>query len=221
MATNAASSAEWSINTVTYSQVGNVALQADVYTATTASSTSTPKPVYLFFHGGCLIFGDRKSFPPVYLLNALVVQRGWTFVSFDYRLLPESTLEDINVDLMAVEKFVLERLNPTLASLHLSAVDLSQVVVGGASAGGYCALQAGHLFTQLKPRAISAVYPMSLTRHDWYGQPHPEARPQTALLPAVIDEAGVDRLLTDKGAPPLAATRWATSSCHALHCTAC
>ena len=104
-------------------------------------------------------------------------------------------------DLLATEQFAVKQLNSTLASLQLPAVDLDQLIVGGASAGGYLALQAGHLFTQLKPRAIVAAYPMTLSRHDWYGQPHPEARPQGAFLPAVIDETAVEQLLTNKGRP--------------------
>ena len=92
-----------------------------------------------------LVIGNRKSFLPERQLQPLVVQRGWTFVSFDYRLLPEATLDDINDDLLAAEQFVLKQLNPTLASLNLPSVDLEQAVVGGASAGGYLALQAGHL----------------------------------------------------------------------------
>jgi len=84
----------------------------------------------------------------------------------------------------------------------LPAVDLSQVVIGGASAGGYCALQAGHLFKQLKLRAVVAVYPITLTRLDWYAQPHSEARPQGSFLPALtIDTAAMEKLLTDKSEP--------------------
>ena len=202
MATSAASTtAGWTIHTVTYGHAADLPLLADVYTSTTASTGSAPKPVYFFFHGGCLIFGDRKTFPPTYLINDLVASRGWTLISFDYRLLPESTLEDINDDLLAIEQFALKQLNPTLASLSLPAVDLSQLVIGGASAGGYLALQAGHLLTQLKPRAVAAMYPMTLSSQHWYGQPHPEARPQGAFLPAVLDEAAVQQLLTNKGKP--------------------
>ena len=207
MSTAAASSTPWSVHTVTYGHAGSLPLLADVYTATATASTteaaasSAPKPVYLFFHGGCLIFGDRRSFPPTYLLRELVAQRGWTLISFDYRLLPESTLEDINADLLTVERFACNQLNPILASLHLPPVDITRAVVGGASAGGYLALQAGHLFTQLRPRAVAAMYPMTLTRVDWYGQPHPDARPQAAFLPADIDVQAVERLVTDRGQP--------------------
>ena len=201
MSATTAPAVGWTVHTVTYGHAGDLPLLADVYTAATPPTDSAPKPVYFFFHGGCLIFGDRKTFPPVYLFNELVVNRGWTLLSFDYRLLPESTLEEINEDLLAVEQFAVKQLNPILASLNLPGVDLSQLVVGGASAGGYLALQAGHLFTQLKPRVLAAAYPMTLSRMDWYGQPHPEARPQGAFLPAVIDEAAVEQLLTNKGKP--------------------
>ena len=191
----------WTVHTVTYGHAADRPLLADIYTATTPtpSADTTPKPVYFFWHGGCLIFGDRTTFPPVYLFHELVVQRGWTFISFDYRLLPESSLEDINADLLSVEQFVLTQLNSTLTSLKLPIVDLNRLILGGASAGGYCALQAGHLFKQLRPRAVAAMYPMTLTRTDWYGQEHPEARPQAAFLPSVIDEAGVEKLLEENG----------------------
>ena len=195
-----APSTGWTINTVAYGNAGNQPLLADIYTASTPPNDGAPKPLYLFFHGGCLIFGDRKTFPPVYLIKELVVSRGWTFVSFDYRLLPEATLEDINDDLLAVEQFVLHKLSGELAKLQLPTADLTKVVVSGASAGGYCALQGGHLWKELKPRAVVAAYPMTFTRLDWYAQPHPEARPQAAFLPAVIDEAAVEQLLTNKGA---------------------
>ena len=201
----ASGTAEWAVHTVTFGHAGSLPLLADIYTstsaATTSAATSAPKPVYLFWHGGCLIFGDRATFPPGYLFAELVAKRGWTLISFDYRLLPEATLEDINADVLAVEQFALTQLQPTLASLHLPPVDLGQVVVGGASAGGYLALQAGHLFTQLRPRAVAVMYPMTLTRMDWYAQPHPEARPLAGLLPADIDVAAVERLLTHRGQP--------------------
>ena len=205
MSTLSTTGSGYTVNTVTYSQAGDLPLLADVYTATTlpsaSSPPSTPQPVLLYFHGGSLVVGDRKSFMPEWLIQPLVVQRGWTFISFDYRLLPESTLENINADLLATEQFAVKQLNSILASMHLPAVDLARVVVGGASAGGYLALQAGHLFTQLKPRVLAAVYPMTFADPSWYMQPRPEPAASIAAVGTQPDESSIDRLLTSPGAP--------------------
>ena len=66
-------------------------------------------------------------------------QRGWTLLSFDYRLLPESSVDDILEDVRDAQAFIHQQLNSRLAELQLAPVDLSRVVAGGASAGGYLA----------------------------------------------------------------------------------
>jgi len=73
-------------------------LQIDVHSPPGDASTQ-PAPVILWLHGGGLFFGDRSdvSFPQ--WLARASREKGWTVVSADYRLLPESTIDDVLSDI--------------------------------------------------------------------------------------------------------------------------
>ena len=191
----------WQLHTLPYKQVGELSLSVDVYTPKAAQPGSEAQPVVAWFHGGCLIFGDRATFAPHWLLQALVAQRGWTLLSFDYRLLPNSGLDDILDDLSDAGSFIQQRLNSSLTQLHLSPADVSRVVAAGASAGGYLSLQAGVLWRGPRPRCVLDLYGMSMASTSWYGEPQPDALPQARLLPDKVDAAASLQLLSQQAAP--------------------
>lgn len=101
------------------------------------------------------ITGDRTACPP-WLLNASL-KRGWTLVSADYRVLPESTGVDTIQDLCSAYAWVANDLNAKFPDL----ADTSRIIVAGASGGGYCATVGGVEFQTPKPKAVLAIYPMS------------------------------------------------------------
>lgn len=175
---------------------------ADIYTSRISSATPASRtPLAVFYHGGCLLFGDRKTRLPDWLLDELVMQRGWTLLSADYRLLPESSLSQINDDIESLGHYIHSRLTAELTQLQLPPVDLSKVVVIGASAGGYCALQAGWRWQKL-PRAIVDLYgmPLALTSRVWYNMPHPEAQPHPGA-PDSYDQSACAAMVEKPGEP--------------------
>ena len=101
------------------------------------------------------ITGDRTACPP-WLLNASL-KRGWTFVSADYRVLPESTGVDTIEDLCSAYAWIANELNVEFPNL----ADTSRIIVAGSSGGGYCATVGGVQFQEPKPKAVLAIYPMS------------------------------------------------------------
>jgi acetyl esterase/lipase len=171
------------VTTFAYRKEGSLTFLADAYTrddgldtaASSSSSSFPPQPLVLHFHGGGMIFGNRASWAPHWLIEPLVAQRGWTLLSVDYRLLPEARTEDMLDDVRWLWS-ALQRgeLNSQLASHGLPAVDTQRVVVSGASGGGYPAVQAGNLCRSPSPRAIVDLYGVLLATTDWYGRPHPE-----------------------------------------------
>ena len=85
--------------TYTYKKVGNCLLKADVYKSVKAYS-----PAIVFIHGGALILGSRKSINLEQV--ELFTQNGYTIVSIDYRLAPETKLESIVEDVYAAIKWI-------------------------------------------------------------------------------------------------------------------
>ena len=167
-----------------YDHAGELPLLVDIFSPVRpASATPTPTPVLLVYHGGALILGDRKLLDPAFDVDNWVGARGWTLLSFDYRLLPDVTLLDINEDILKTEHFVLHKLTDTLTALGKPAVDLSQVAVGGGSAGGYIALQAGHLFRELRVRVVAAMYPMTFAFRSFWAEEHPDSRALAEFIP--------------------------------------
>jgi acetyl esterase/lipase len=78
--------------TFTYKTVGDCAIKADVYRA----STLDKLPVAIWIHGGALIMGDRHGIDAT--LRDTLVNAGYAVVSIDYRLAPETKLTGILED---------------------------------------------------------------------------------------------------------------------------
>ncbi|PYI36695.1 alpha/beta-hydrolase [Aspergillus indologenus CBS 114.80] len=117
-------------------------IQLDVYLPPDKDS-NTPKPILLWFHGGYLVTGSRKAIPAWLLHHALT--QHWTLITADYRVLPESTGLATTDDAIAAYEWAaggaLHRRHPACTA------DAGQIVLAGASAGGWCAVVTALHFT--------------------------------------------------------------------------
>jgi acetyl esterase/lipase len=146
--------------TVTYKQVGGVAIRADI----SLPAGDGPHPVIVFIHGGALIMGSRTWIDPIQRESYL--SDGFAVVSIDYRLAPETKLAAIVSDLDDAFEFVRGE------GARRFRLDRHRVAVVGHSAGGYLALLAG---VRVKPRlqALVAFYGYGDITGRWYGEPDP------------------------------------------------
>ncbi|MEK7406366.1 MAG: alpha/beta hydrolase [Acidobacteriota bacterium] len=154
--------------TYTYKTARSCTLQADVHRL----PGETPRPAILWLHGGALIFGHRGN------LGAEQRQRylreGFTVVSIDYRLAPETKLAGILEDLDDAWRW-LRAQGP-----RLFRIDPDRIAVVGHSAGGYLTLTCGH---RLRPRpaALVSFYGYGDIAGDWYSRPDPFYSRQPAV----------------------------------------
>ena len=125
-----------------YRRVDGVAIEADIH----RGDGSAPRPAVLFIHGGGLIMGHRMMLP-TYLET--LRQRGYSIVSIDYRLAPETKLPEIVGDVAAAWSW----LRAEAASFD---IDRDRIAVLGHSGGGYLALWSGFGVTP-RPAAIVSI----------------------------------------------------------------
>ena len=133
----------------------------------------------------------------------LAVKHDAILVSADYRLLPEATCEEALDDIMDAYIWLSTGLTDALKSTYKNspviAPDLDRILVGGESAGGYCALQVGLTFfdqssnststsTQPipKPRAIYAEFPYVSLRTPHWTQSYPKQIWNQPQLPLTL-----------------------------------
>jgi acetyl esterase/lipase len=143
-----------------YKRVGDLSLEADVY----ADGKLNGEPVLVWIHGGALIMEHRDTVPP-WLLEACS-RNGWTLVSIDYRLAPETELPDIVADVEDAFGW-LRGAGPEPAPGVAGPIG----VVGG-SAGGYLALVTGFC-VRPRPDAIVSLWGYGDLIGEWYSRPSP------------------------------------------------
>jgi len=119
-------------------------------------------PVIVYIHGGALIWGSRKSINQTQL--SLYLEAGFSVVSIDYRLAPETRLPEIVQDI----KDALSWVKTDLCSIYGVCTDKLAVI--GHSAGGYLALLSG-TFDAIKPDAIVSFYGYGDITGKWYSEP--------------------------------------------------
>jgi len=143
-----------------YKTVPGCEICADVYRA----AGTAPTPGVVWIHGGCLMYGSRESIHPAHLEAYLA--SGWSVVSIDYRLAPETQLPAIIEDLQDALRWVRER-GPSLYGM-----DPQRIAVIGHSAGGYLSLMSG-CCVHPRPQAIVSFYGYGDIVADWYSKPDP------------------------------------------------
>ena len=146
--------------TYIYKTAGDHQILADVY----QRPSDILKPAILFIHGGALIMGNRTWLDPIQTdryLNA-----GYTLISIDYRLAPQTKLIQIVEDLEDAYRWV------RLEGQNLLQIDPARIAVIGHSAGGYLSLMAGFRLNP-HPKAIVSFYGYGDITDKWYSRPDP------------------------------------------------
>jgi acetyl esterase/lipase len=142
--------------TYTYKQAEDCSIKADLYSA----GGSGPRPAVMFIHGGCLMMGTRRGHA---LYTNMLVNAGYSVVSIDYRLAPETKLKAIIEDLSDAFKWVRD------SSGQLN-VDPDRIGVMGESAGGYLTLMSG-IAVHPAPKVLVSIYGYGDVDGAWYSKP--------------------------------------------------
>jgi acetyl esterase/lipase len=146
--------------TYVYKTVQDCPIHADVY----RSPGEERRPAILWIHGGALILGDRSDLPREQL--DLYLTAGYTVVSIDYRLAPETKLPAILEDVRDAYHWVMRK------GAELFNVDPERLAVIGSSAGGYLTLMTG-FSVHPRPKALVSFYGYGDILGNWYSQPDP------------------------------------------------
>lgn len=142
--------------TVCYKKTSDFELLADFY------PTDRPHPpVILYIHGGGFIWGNRTDLSEE--LRNLYTEAGFALFSIDYRLAPESHLNDILDDVQDALQWLVQE------GREQFSVNVDQIAVIGSSAGGFLALSTGTF--PIKPKAIVSFYGYGDLFSPWVNTP--------------------------------------------------
>lgn len=144
--------------TFVYKTVEEDSISADFYKTI---DDSTISPVIIWIHGGALIWGSKNSLPAEQL--EFYLQAGYSVLSIDYRLAPETKLYDIFED---IKDAIIWTQNSD-AKLQ---IDRKKIFVIGHSAGGYLALMTGYRLAN-PPCAIVSFYGYGDIQGEWANRP--------------------------------------------------
>ncbi|KAF6754767.1 Alpha/Beta hydrolase protein [Ephemerocybe angulata] len=138
-------------------------IHIDVWAPKSASPIGGDKrPAFVFFHGGGLAVGARDVWIPEWLFTRLT-NKGYLFISADYRLIPPCTGYDIRDDVKDLWAYITNP-SPKLSfpegdeTTKELQIDADAIAVGGSSAGGYCAYLAAMHCKSPKPKALVEIY---------------------------------------------------------------
>jgi acetyl esterase/lipase len=131
----------------------------------------------------------------------LYLTAGYTVVSIDYRLAPETKLQAILKDVQDAYHWVI-RQGPGLFN-----VDPDRLAVVGHSAGGYLTLMTGFR-VHPRPKALVSFYGYGDVVGDWYSRPDPHYNLEPAVLPEIARQ-GINRLvISESPTASLTEQRW-------------
>jgi acetyl esterase/lipase len=128
-----------------YKKVNNHEIEANIF----IPNIKQQHPVVVYFHGGGFIFGNRDQGLEDVLRDKLLAHH-YAVVSADYRLAPETKLDEILKDVSDVIKWFQKNVAKQFQ------IDPTKIAVLGGSAGGYLALSTGYN-VQPPPQAIIAI----------------------------------------------------------------
>jgi acetyl esterase/lipase len=121
--------------TCVYKTIGSITIPIDIYLPTEADVAHPP--IMLFIHGGGWTGGNRTDYSRPLFHHFLSL--GFIVTSMDYRLLPETKLEDQLEDIRDVESWLRNGLAPEVKE-SFSRIQQDKIIVVGASAGAHLAL---------------------------------------------------------------------------------
>ena len=170
--------------TFVYKTVQEHKILADVY----RYPDDEIRPAIIWLHGGAFIFGTRAWLPHWQL--ELYLKAGYTVISIDYRLAPESKLPAILEDLKDAYTWV------RAEGSDVFKIDPDRIAFIGHSAGGYLTLMAGLLHP--RPRALVSFYGYGDLTGSWYAEPDPYYK----QMPAVSKEQAFESV----GDAPISST---------------
>ncbi|KAI1793370.1 alpha/beta-hydrolase [Ganoderma leucocontextum] len=158
-----------------YKRVADHPINVDIYPPAPSNPhsqdplASPPRlPAVVYFHGGALTAGNRRSWFPAWL-HRWVVSSGIVFISADYRLIPPATGHDILADIKDLVTFLDRDVNKFIIGAlgeHAFEIDSHALAVAGSSAGALCAyLAATH--ASPKPKAVLSLYGMGGDMLTW------------------------------------------------------
>lgn len=127
-------------------------------------------------HGGGLIFGDRNMLPLEQI--QLYLAAGYTLVSIDYRLAPETKLEEIVADVRDAYHWVSSK------GADLFGIDADRLALVGHSAGGYLALMLG-CSAYPRPKALVSFYGYGDITGEWAYRPDQHYTKEPMVSPAI------------------------------------
>jgi acetyl esterase/lipase len=170
--------------TYTYKTVRDLLIHADVY----RTPDATIRPAILYIHGGALIMGNRSWLNPVQVQKYL--DAGYAIISIDYRLAPQTKLNEIINDVEDAYRWVLTD------GPKLFRIDPKRIAVVGHSAGGYLALMAG---VRLKPRpaALVSFYGYGDIAGAWSSRPDVFYNRQPAVTKVEAQQAVGTRVIAE------------------------
>lgn len=145
--------------TYVFKTVGELDLKVDAY-----GVADTVRPVLMWIHGGALMNGSREDAPADQL--SAYIEAGFTVISIDYRLAPETKVDGIVEDLRDAWTWIQEN------GRSLLNIDPDRAGVVGHSAGGYLTLMSGFCVTP-RPKALVAFYGYGDIVGPWMTKPDP------------------------------------------------
>ena len=154
-----------SVTTYTYKTVGDLEIKADVH----RPDDDTIRSVVVWIHGGALINGHRAGISE--RIKDMMLGAGYTIVSIDYRLAPETPLPGIIEDLEDAFRWIRAE-GPSL--FH---ANVDRLAVMGGSAGGYLTLTSGFR-VEPPPAVLVAFWGYGDLIGEWYSTPSPHERHQ-------------------------------------------
>lgn len=142
-----------------YKEADGCEISLDIHRPSGSDASSA---AIMFVHGGALINGSRDR-----AIEAATryTDRGYTVFSIDYRLAPETKLQEIVLDVSDAIDWVRAH-GPELAE-----IDPDRLAVVGHSAGGYLTLMSGTFAKP--PRALVSLYGYGDIVGPWYSDPDP------------------------------------------------
>lgn len=145
-------------DTYTFKTIDDCEIKANVHSL----SSEELHPAIMWMHGGALIFGNRNWIPPEQV--EMYVNAGFTLVSVDHRLAPETKLTNIVGDVQDAYYWIRDK-GPQLFN-----IDPNRIAVIGSSAGGYLSLMTGFCVNP-RPFALVSFYGYGDISGTWYSHP--------------------------------------------------